>query len=174
MGGCSMNNMTLFEVTAEYNHALNDLYDLEQSGAIDSQTFLDTMQSLEGGLVDKAKRVGAYIRNTKAMAQQIKDAESDMAKRRKSLESHAKGLEDYLLNNMIESGITEINSPWFDLKIKKTPAAVKIADNIKLPEEFLTIKTIEAPDKTALKAALNSGQKINGVSLVAGQRLEIK
>ena len=61
MGGCSMNNMTLFEVTAEYNHALNDLYDLEQSGAIDSQTFLDTMQSLEGGLVDKAKRVGAQF-----------------------------------------------------------------------------------------------------------------
>ena len=169
-----MNSMTLFEVTAEYNHALNDLYDLEQRGEIDSQTFLDTMQSLEGGLVDKAKRVGAYIRNTKAMAQQIKDAESDMAKRRKSLESHAKGLEDYLLSNMIESGISEINSPWFDLKKKKTPAAVKIADNTKLPEEFVTTKTIETPDKTALKAALNSGQKINGVSLVAGQRLEIK
>ena len=147
-----MNNMTLFEVTAEYNNALNDLYDLEQSGAIDSQTFLDTMQSLEGGLVDKAKRVGAYIRNTKAMAQQIKDAESNMAKRRKSLESHAKGLEDYLLNNMIESGITEINSPWFDLKIKKTPAAVKIADNTKLPEEFLTIKTIEAPEQNCFKS----------------------
>ena len=27
-----MNSMTLFEVTAEYNHALNDLYDLEQRG----------------------------------------------------------------------------------------------------------------------------------------------
>ena len=169
-----MNSMTLFEVTAEYNHALNDLYDLEQRGEIDSQTFLDTMQSLEGGLVDKAKRVGAYIRNTKAMAQQIKDAESDMAKRRKSLESHAKGLEDYLLSNMIESGISEINSPWFDLKIKKTPASIKIAENTKLPEEFLIVRTTEAPDKTALKAALKGGQNINGVSLVAGQRLEIK
>jgi hypothetical protein len=169
-----MNSMTLFEVTAEYNHALNDLYDLEQSGEIDSQTFLDTMQSLEGGLVDKAKKVGAYIRNTKAMAQQIKEAEYDMAKRRKSLENHAKGLEDYLLNNMVESGISEINSPWFDLKIKKTPASIKIAENTKLPEEFLIVRTTEAPDKTALKAALKSGQNINGVSLVAGQRLEIK
>jgi|TARA_B110000091_G_C13792109_1_gene466162 hypothetical protein len=169
-----MNSMSLFEVTAEYNHALNDLYDLEQSGEIDSQTFLDTMQSLEGGLVDKAKRVGAYIRNTKAMAQQIKEAEYDMAKRRKSLENHAKGLEDYLLNNMVESGISEINSPWFDLKIKKTPASIKIAENTKLPEEFLIVRTTEAPDKTALKAALKSGQNINGVSLVAGQRLEIK
>jgi hypothetical protein len=169
-----MNSMTLFEVTAEYNHALNDLYDLEQRGEIDSQTFLDTMQSLEGGLVDKAKRVGAYIRNTKAMAQQIKEAEYDMAKRRKSLENHAKGLEDYLLNNMVESGISEINSPWFDLKIKKTPASIKIAENTKLPEEFLIVRTTEAPDKTALKAALKGGQNINGVSLVAGQRLEIK
>ena len=169
-----MNSMTLFEVTAEYNHALNDLYDLEQRGEIDSQTFLDTMQSREGGLVDKAKRVGAYIRNTKAMAQQIKEAEYDMAKRRKSLENHAKGLEDYLLNNMVESGISEINSPWFDLKIKKTPASIKIAENTKLPEEFLIVRTTEAPDKTALKAALKGGQNINGVSLVAGQRLEIK
>ena len=169
-----MNSMTLFEVTAEYNHALNDLYDLEQSGEIDSQTFLDTMQSLEGGLVDKAKKVGAYIRNTKAMAQQIKDAESDMAKRRKSLENHAKGLEDYLLSNMIQSGISEINSPWFDLKIKKTPASIKIAENTKLPQEFVTTKTIESPDKIALKAALKDGKTMNGVSLVAGQRLDIK
>jgi hypothetical protein len=43
-----------------------------------------------------------------------------------------------------------------------------------LPEEFLIVRTTEAPDKTALKAALKSGQNINGVSLVAGQRLEIK
>jgi hypothetical protein len=75
---------------------------------------------------------------------------------------------------MVESGISEINSPWFDLKIKKTPASIKIAENTKLPEEFLIVRTTEAPDKTALKAALKSGQNINGVSLVAGQRLEIK
>mgnify|MGYP000194464091 CR=1 FL=1 len=169
-----MNSTTLFEVTTEYNQALTNLYDMEQNGEIDSQTFLDTMEGLKGGLTDKAKRVGAYIRNTKAMAAQIKDAEADMAKRRRSLETHAKGLEEYLLLNMVESGISEINSPWFDLKIKKTPASVKIEDNAELPSEFITVKTTEAPNKVALKAALNDGQHINGVSLVSGQRLEIK
>ena len=173
-----MNNLSLFEVSAEYNNALVSLYDMEQDGAINEQTFLDTMAGLEGELTEKAKRVGAYIRNTKAMALQIKDAEADMAKRRKSLESHAKSLEGYLLHNMVESGITEINSPWFDLKVRKTPAAVIIDSNVEITQlgsdDYFTVKTTTTPNKTALKAAIKAGVEIKGVALVSGQRLEIK
>ena len=169
-----MKNVSLFEVTSTYNNALAAMYDMEVEGLIDAQTFLDTMEGLEGELTEKAKNVAAYIRNTKAMAAQIKDAEADMAKRRRSLENHAEGLQNYLLTNMVASGITEIKSPWFDLKVKKTPAAVKIVVGTELPSEFMTVKTTEAPNKTALKAAMKAGQEINGVSLVSGQRLEIK
>ncbi len=166
--------MTLFEVQKDYSHALESLYAMQQEGTIDEQTFLDTMEGLEGELTEKAKRVGAYIRNTKAMAEQIKQAEADMAKRRKSLERHAKGLEDYLLHNMLNSGISEINSPWFDLKIKKTPPAVLIGNGVKLAGKFITLKVTESPNKTALKKAIQSGETIEGVNLKGGHRLEIK
>lgn len=169
-----MNNMTLFEISSEYNQALAGLYEMEQDGAIDEQTFLDTMESLEGELTEKAKRVGAYIRNTKAMAEQIKQAEADMAKRRKSLEKHASGLTDYLLRNMLDSGISEINSPWFDLKVKKTPPSVIVTDDADIPLDLMMVKTTTAPNKTAIKKAIQDGLELEGVELRQGHRLEIK
>lgn len=167
-------NITLFEVQKDYSQALESLYEMQQEGAVNEQTFLDTMEGLEGELTEKAKRVGAYIRNTKAMAEQIKQAEADMAKRRKSLERHAKGLEEYLLHNMIESGISEINSPWFALNVKKTPPAIFIIDGVKLADEYITRKVTETPNKGALKKAIQAGETINGVNLKGGHRLEIK
>jgi len=169
-----MKSVSLFEVVETYNKSLSDLYQMELDGSIDNQTFLDTMEGLEGELTEKAKNVAAYIRNTKAMAAQIKEAEADMAKRRKSLENHAKSLQDYLLRNMVESGISEIKSPWFDLKVKKTPAAININESAVLPSEFITIKTTEAPNKAALKEAIKNGRSFEGVELVSGKRLEIK
>lgn len=169
-----MNNMTLFEVSQEYSQALTELYEMNQDGLLDEQSFLDTMEALEGELTEKAKRVGAYIRNTQAMALQIKQAEADMAKRRKSLENHAKSLADYLLRNMLDSGISEINSPWFDLKVKKTPAAVIVTDETEIPMDYMTVKTTTAPNKAALKKAIQEGLEIKGVELRPGNRLEIK
>ena len=169
-----MKNVSLFEVTSNYNNALSSLYEMEQDGEIDGQTFLDTMEGLEGELTEKAKNVAAYIRNKIAMAAQIDDAAKEMAKRSKSLKKHAESLQNYLLVNMLESGISEINSPWFDLKIKKAPAAIKIDGGAKLPSEFLRTVTTTSPDKMALKTALKGGAEVEGVSLVSGQRLEIK
>ena len=169
-----MKNVSLFEVTSTYNNALAAMYDMEVEGLIDAQTFLDTMEGLEGELTEKAKNVAAYIRNKLAMAAQIDEAATEMAKRSKALKKHAENLKDYLLINMVAGGYTEINSPLFDLKVKKTPAAVKIVVGTELPSEFMTVKTTEAPNKTALKAAMKAGQEIDGVSLVSGQRLEIK
>ena len=171
-----MNSISLFEVNKNYSQALSNLYDMEQDGAIDEQTFLDTMEGLEGELTAKAKSVGAYIRNTTAMAEQIRQAEANMARRRKSLESHAKGLTDYLLHNMLDSGITAITSPYFDLKVKKTPPSVAIGDGVDLPSEFINRKEVvtETPDKMKLKKALQAGEEIKGVQLKTGYRLEIK
>jgi hypothetical protein len=169
-----MKNVSLFEVTSTYNNALAAMYDMEVDGLIDTQTFLDTMEGLEGELTEKATNVAAYIRNKLATAAQIDDAAKEMAKRSSALKKHALSLQEYLLINMLEVGINEINCPWFDLKVKKTPAAVKIVVGTELPSEFMTVKTTEAPNKTALKAAIKDGQEIDGVSLVSGQRLEIK
>jgi len=172
-------NTSLFEVSKDYSQALVALYDMEQDGVIDAETFLDTMEGLEGEVTEKIKRVAAYIRNTKAQAESIKNAMAEMAKRSKSLDNHAEGLTKYLLLNMTENGFTAVNGVYFDVKVKKTPAAVIIESGLDieaLNESYRTTKvvTTTTANKAELKKAIQSGEVIKGITLVSGHRLEIK
>jgi len=172
-------NTSLFEVSKEYSHALTELYEMEQSGAIDAETFLDTMEGLEGEVSEKIKRVAAYIRNTKAQAESIKNAMTNMAKRSKSLDNHAASLTKYLLQNMTKNGFTAVNGIYFDVKVKKTPASVIIESGLdveSLNENYRTTKvtTTTTANKAELKKAIQAGEVIKGITLVSGQRLEIK
>ncbi len=169
-----MNSISLYQLKSDYNTALNELLEMEQAGEIDGQTFLDTMAGLEGEVTEKSKNVGAYIRNLESFADQIKAAEQDMAKRRKSIETHAARLRQYLQDSMIDCGITQITSPEFDLKIKKKPASVVIDKDVELPDHYMITKTTKSPDKQTLKSVIQSGKSIDGVRLVSGYRLEIK
>ena len=172
-------NTSLFEVSKDYSQALVALYDMEQDGVIDAETFLDTMEGLEGEVTEKIKRVAAYIRNTKAQADSIKNAMAEMAKRSKSLDNHAAGLTKYLLENMTQNGFTAVNGVYFDVKVKKTPAAVIIESGLDvetLNESYRTTKvvTTTTANKAELKKAIQGGEVIKGISLVSGHRLEIK
>ena len=48
---------------------------------------------------------------------------------------NAKGIRDYLLNNMQACGISKIESPWFVLSVKQNPPAVVIDDEASIPAD---------------------------------------
>jgi len=120
--------------------------------------------------------VAFFVRNLEATAAAIKQAEADMAARRKAMENRADGLKRYIFESMTVAGIEKIECPHFRLAIKNNPAAVEIFEPGLVPASFM--RTPEppppAPDKTAIKEALKAGQDVPGARLTSGQRLEIK
>lgn len=162
----------LYELAAEYRADAEKLADMD----LDEQTLADTLEGLGGELEVKAQNVIMFTRNLEATAAAIKEAEAQMAARRKALENRAAGLRRYVLENMQFAGIQKIECPFFKLSIRDNPAAVDIYEPGLIPAQYM--KQPEppppAPDKTAIKAAITAGTEVPGAKLTKGTRLDIK
>lgn len=162
----------LYVLAHEYREAADKLADLN----LDDETVKDTLDGMSGELEVKASATAAVIRNMESLAVQIKDAEKQMAERRKAIEARADNLTAYLLTNMQHAGIQKVETPHFAITLKANPGHVEVYDEKMIPAEFLRQKPPPAPepDKTALKAALLKGIEVQGARFVKGTRLEIK
>ena len=169
-----MSNLSLYQLSGNYIQALDFLTDPEM--AIPMQAVNDTLEGLTGELEDKAINIAKFIRNMETTANAIKKVEADMAKRRKSLETRVQWLEDYLKSSMEATGITKIECPYFKLSIAKNPPALDLFDSQAVPDQYKHTETVttEQIDRAAIKAALSSGQTIDGARLVQGSHLVIK
>lgn len=166
-----MTTMTLYEMTNEFRAAVKDLYEME----IDEQTLADTIEGLEGELAHKAQNVAAFALNLEAEAEAMKIAEKRIADRRKSLESKAKKLREYLLFNMQNAGITEIsaNDKSFRVRVMAGSESVIIDDANALPVDYKRIKTIEEPDKVLIGKAIKDGCEVPGAHVERKPSLKI-
>lgn len=170
-----MNDLTLFQVAAQYRHITDILMD---SGC-DEQTLRDTLEAEAWPLEVKAQNYGFVIRNMEATAAAIKEAEKQMADRRKAIEKRAAALVERLKTGMEIAGVSKLETPHFALTVKKNPPGVEVWDERQIPVEFM--RTPEpppppapVPDKVAIKEALKAGREIPGALLAQGTRLEIK
>lgn len=164
-----MNNL-LYELAGEYRAISDKLHDLD----LPEDVIADTLDGLGGDLQEKSINVAKYFRNLEAMANQIKQAESQMAARRKSIEKRAASLKEYLKANMERCGITKIESPWFVVSIKQNPESVQIDDESVIPRDyFREIPASYQLNKVLCKQAMKDGFEVPGCHLSHGTRLDI-
>mgnify|MGYP000644483399 CR=1 FL=1 len=123
----------LFEVAANYRALAEKLHDTD----LDDKTIEDTLESESGDLVEKLTNVGFVIRNIDAEVSAMKDAEEKIAARRKSKENRIARLKAYALANMLATGKTKIESPYFVMGLRNNPESVVIAADAVIPAEFM-------------------------------------
>lgn len=167
-----MTNLTLYAIADNF---LADIRKMEEAD-LDDQTFSDTLEAISGDLEEKAKAVAMFARNLEASAEAIKQAEKQMADRRKALENKADKVRQYLLDNMLKTGISKIDCPYFSLSIRKNPPAVEIIQQDMIPMEYFDIPPMPAPqlNKNRLKDDLKNGVIVDGAKLTQGHSLQIK
>lgn len=161
----------LFILAAEHRALADKLHNLD----LDDQTIADTLESEGGDLVEKCKNVAAVFRNLESDAKQIKEAEQQLAERRKAIEKRAESLKNYLKTNMEVAGITKIECPWFLISIAQNPEAVTVDDESLIPRDYF--KEIPATfqlDKAMVKQAIKDGFNVPGAHLSRGTSLRIK
>ncbi len=163
---------SLYELSNEYQLAQIKLIESDY----DLQTIKDTLEGLSGDLQAKSINVAMFIRNLEVTVDAIKQAEKDMAERRKTIEYKIEAMKLHLKQSMVRCGITKIESPYFALTIKKNPPSVVIDDAGAIPNEFYVFPDPPAPypDKKAIGEQLKSGNVVNGAHLEQMERLEIK
>lgn len=167
-----MTNLTLYTIADQYLADIRKLEDME----LDDTTFADTLESLSGELEVKATNVAMFVRNLEARADAIKQAEKQMADRRKALEAKAERMRSYLLDNMLRTGISKIDCPYFALSVRKNPPALEVLNPDAIPDEYLDIPPPPSPvlNKARLKDDLKNGVIVEGARLTQGHSLQIK
>lgn len=164
--------MTALFVLAQEHRALSDkLHDLD----LDDETIANTLEGESGDLVEKGKNVAAVFRNLESDAKQIKEAEQQLAERRKAIEKRAESLRNYLKTNMEISGISKIDCPWFCVTIAKNPEAVTVDNEDEIPDEYFDeIPATYQLNKSRLKSDMQEGVIVPGARLTRGTSLRIK
>ena len=81
-------------------------------------------------------------------------------------------LKNNLLNAVNMFGNFEAG--FLKLSTRKSKSVEVNIDTNDLPKEFKSIKVTEAPDKTAIKKAIESGQEVDGCRIVENINLSIK
>lgn len=151
--------MTLFEMSA----AARELQALLESGEIDEQTVLDTMESI--GASEKLESYVYVQKNLEAEIDAFKAEIDRMTERKKSLEAQVERLKNAQIAFMQASGQKSANAGTFKLTMRENKS-VEITDEAAIPAEYITvIPSSKRPDKKAMLAALKDGAQIEGASL---------
>ena len=174
--------MKLYELT----NAFAELFDrFEEIDSYDDETFrqawFDTLSGMEEEFEGKAESIGAYIKQLTAEAAALKEEEDSLQKRRKAKEAKVRWLKQYLLESMQTIGRKTIDRPMALLSIRTNAESVQIADENEFitrcqlsgHDDYLRYKRPEI-DKAVVKAALQSGQKIEGAALTRTQSIIVK
>lgn len=144
--------MKLYELTEQYEEVINLLYD----GETDEQTIMDTLESIEGEIEDKADSYAKIIKTMVAEAEVIKGEEDRLHSRRMSLENRAKWLKSTLQANLEFIGKTKFKTELFSFSVSpnggKQP--LSITDNLgDIPGKYL-IPQDPVVDKDAVRELL--------------------
>ena len=160
---------SLYEMTKQFEELNSKI----ESGEIPEDAIGDTLDAMELTIKDKSNNVSAFILNQKSKVKEIKEAMQAMQKRMKSEQKKIEWLEKYLLDNMIKSGIQELECPQWKVKVGKNPPSVELHEDAVelLDEKYITEKTTRTPNKKEIKKAIQQGEKISGAALVSKPNL---
>jgi len=166
----------LYAITNEYLALAEKLASLD----LDAQTVADTIEA--SGLTDDLATKAQGITHIAREAVKYNDLIDAEIERLRALKVHreklAAGLRKYLLDNMERAGISKIDCPLFSISIRHNPPAVEVLDSAALPSAYWRTPEpkppVPAPDKAAIKAALQAGKDVPGARLVQGLTLTIK
>lgn len=168
-----MSTLTLYELATEYREDAEKLADLD----LPPEVIADTLEGMGGELEVKAQNVVMFARNLEALAAQIKDAETQMAARRKSIENRAAHLRDYTLACMQMAGVKKIEGPMMKISVRANPASVEIFDEKMVPPYYMRQPEAPppSPDKNLIAQAIKDGYEVPGARMADGRyRLEVK
>ena len=162
----------LYTIAIDYRDAAAALADLD----LPPEVVADTLDSMAGDLERKIQSVAFCMRNMEVTALAIKDAEAEMATRRKALEGRVQYLRGYMLGAMQLTGVNKIPGPYLTISVRDNPEAVDILDIGQVPVEFMIVppRPPAYPDKVAIRAVLKAGADVKYAKLTRSQRLEIK
>lgn len=143
---------------------------IETSDDLTPEMIADTLEGIEGALGDKLDGAFTYVRNLEGLAKTVDEEVKRLTDRKKSFENRAKSIRKYVLSCLLSSGQDSLKTTTNTFTARKGVASIVI-DNIELlPDELVTTQVLTAPDKKAIKEAIENGVEVAGAHIEIGER----
>jgi hypothetical protein len=163
-------NAPLYRLADEYLAIAKALAEQE----LPDEVVADTLEGASGEIEEKSWNTAALILQFEGEAAMIKEAEQRMSLRRKSLERRAAWLREYLLVQLIRTGIGEVDSPEFVIRVRDNPPKVVFDDEEAIPRKYKQRETVITIRKDEIRKSLLEGKAVAGAHLEREKRLAIK
>ena len=147
-----MNN--LYKLNEAWQQVANMLYQDD----VDEQMILDTLESIEGEIEDKADNYAYIITDLQNSANACKTEKDRLEKRQKSLENKAKNLKKGLMETMKNTGKTNFKTELHTFRIQKNGGKRALTIDGDVPKEYT--KTIIENDTDKIRQALEEGKEL--------------
>ena len=140
----------VYKLTNAYNELLQLLYDEEADG----QTVIDTLDSIESALEDKADCIASMMQGLQNDIDGLQKEIARLQARKKVLENSKERLKGYIEAAMRATGKTKFKTMLYTYGIRKAGARALVldCDPAELPPEFQRVTV--AADNAAIKEAM--------------------
>lgn len=160
--------MTLYEIDAQLNVALNAALKESEDGSI-PEDWKDTIDDIKMEREEKALAVAAYRKNVKAWADAVKAEKAKLAARQATLDRKIANLDEYLTyilkdGEKMQNGNTRIS--W-----RKSEKLIISNPEIITSEWYTLEKKFKNFD---MKQAIKSGESVDGAEIQSFNNLQIK
>jgi hypothetical protein len=149
---------SLYDLRMDYQILLEQLYDSE----VPEDILLDTLDSIEAVIEEKADSYAKILRQFDADIENIKAEENRLKQRRIALEGRKDFLKSNLFTAMKAVGLTKIKTPLFTVNIQKNggkaPLVITAKTTDELPTEFVIAKV--EPNKEYIREYLEAGNEL--------------
>lgn len=163
---------SLYEIDRDIKAFIDGLFAIaDENGEVDID--MDILEDLKEQRQTKLENIALYIKNLASEASAIKEEEKSLAERRKRLESKCERLKGILVRSMMENNEKELSSARYCAKIRNSKAT-EVYDESIIPSDYLIEKTTYAPDKKAIKEAIESGKEVAGARIITNHNLQIE
>lgn len=157
--------MTIFD----YDHEIQRL--IEDVDPVTGE-FLhhEELMALLEGKEAEIEGLALYIKSLSALSKALKEEMETLAKRKKTAENAEKRAKEYL--QLVLHG-EKLTTSKVAVSYRKSKS-VEITDDKKIILKFMTKKETYAPDKKAIKEAIEKGEIVDGASLVESVSMTVK
>ncbi len=159
--------MKLYEISSAYA-AILDRMQHDDSEPV----FADTLEALEGELGNKLDMCARVLRTLEAEADAFKAEAERMTARRKTLESRAANLKQYMEDCLVRTGLEKVSGPIFTCSMQLNPPFVAIEDETRIPPQYF--KVVRTLDKALVSSVLKAGTEVDGATLARTRSLRVR
>ena len=161
--------MNIYELKSNYMK----LQQLAESGEFDLEAINEAMEQIDEDMEQKAEGYGLVMTNLQSDSDALKNEIARLNERKKAIDKNVSRMKENLSEALLLSEKTKFKTDHFSFSFRKSETVVIEKDAL-LSSDYLTIKTTQTPNKTAIKKALKDGEIIEGATIQTNQNLQIK